>query len=55
MKKFITTTLAILAGLAGLAASAVAPWWAVWFICLPVTYLAALYLISRYTNNIKEY
>lgn len=53
--KHIKNTLAALAILAGLILSAVAPWWAAWFICLPVVYLAALYLIKTNTNYIEKY
>lgn len=48
-------TLAALAIVAGLVCSAVAPWWAVWFVCLPVVYLAALYLIKTNTTYIEKY
>ena len=55
MKKALINTLAAVVALAGLAASCIAPWWAVWFICLPVVYLAALYLIKTNTNYIEKY
>lgn len=54
MKRKLINTIAVLAIAAGLVASAVAPWWAVWFVCLPVIYVAALCLISKNTNYIKE-
>jgi hypothetical protein len=47
--------LAALAIVAGLILSSVAPWWAVWFVCLPVVYLAALYLIKTNTTYIEKY
>ena len=55
MKRTIINILAAVAVLAGLAASAVAPWWAVWFICLPVIYVAALVLIKNNTEWIEYY
>lgn len=55
MKKALINTLAAVAVLAGLAAAAVAPWWAVWFICLPVMYAGAVILIKLNTNNIEYY
>ena len=48
-------TLAAVAIVAGLILSAVAPWWAVWTLCLPVIYVAALYLIKTNTNYIEKY
>lgn len=55
MKKALINTLAAVIALVGLAASCIAPWWAVWFICLPVIYAAALYLIKTNTNYIEKY
>ena len=40
---------------AGLVISAVAPGWAVWLICLPVIYIAALALIKNNTEWIETY
>ena len=48
-------TLAAVAIVAGLVLSAVAPWWAVWTLCLPVIYVAALYLIKTNTTYIEKY
>ena len=53
--KHVKNILAAVAVLAGLAASAVAPWWAVWFICFPVIYTGAVVLIKNNTNNIEYY
>lgn len=52
MKK-ITNTLCLLAIVAGLIVSAVAPWWAVWFICLPVIFAATVHLLNAkgYVRN----
>lgn len=52
MKK-ITNTICVLAIVAGLIVSAVAPWWAVWFICLPVIFAAAFHLLNAkgYVRN----
>lgn len=55
MKKALINTIAALVALAGLAASTVAPWWAVWFICLPVIFAAVVTLIKLNTNNIEYY
>lgn len=55
MKKHIINIVAAVVALAGLAASCIAPWWAVWFICLPVIYMAALYLIKNRTDYIEKY
>lgn len=54
MKKALINTLAAGVALAGLAASCIAPWWAVWFICLPATYAAAVALIKVNTKWIEE-
>lgn len=54
MKKKIINTLAAIAVIAGLATSAVAPWWAVWFVCLPVIYAGAITLLKVNTNYITE-
>ena len=54
MKKTIHNLADVLAILASLTAAAVAPWWAVWFIALPVLYVAALDLINRNTDWIWQ-
>ena len=54
MKKALINTLAAVVALAGLAASCIAPWWAVWFICLPAIYAAVLALLKVNTNYIEE-
>lgn len=51
----LKNTLAALAIVAGIICSAVAPWWAVWFVCLPAVYAAALYLIKTRTDYIEKY
>lgn len=52
MKK-ITNTICVLAIVAGIIASAVAPWWAVWFVILPVVFTAAVHLLNSkgYVSN----
>lgn len=55
MKKALINTLAAVVALAGLAASCIATWWAVWFICLPAIYAAVVILIKVNTNNIEYY
>ena len=50
MKKKLTNAACVLAIVAGLAAAAVAPWWAVWLICLPVIWAAAVKLIGSNTD-----
>lgn len=55
MKKKIINTLAALAAVAGLAASAVAPWWVVWLVCFPVIFAGVVILIKLNTNNIEYY
>lgn len=50
MKKAIRNTIAALAVIAGLCAAAVAPWWAVWLVCLPVMFAGAITLISGNTD-----
>lgn len=55
MKKILTNTTAALAVIGGLAASMFAPWWAVWFVCLPVIWAGAVTLISGNTNWITTY
>lgn len=50
MKRAILTTLCVLAILAGLAVSAVAPWWAVLFICLPVMWAGAVIILKLHTD-----
>ena len=54
MKHTIINALAVLAIIAGLAASAVAPWWAVWFLCFPAIFAGAVTLIKMNTNWIEE-
>lgn len=53
--KTLKNILAALVGFASLMLTAIAPWWAVWFILFPVAYSAAIYLIKTNTNYIKEY
>jgi cell division protein FtsW (lipid II flippase) len=55
MKHTLINTLSVLAIVAGLVIAAVAPWWAVWFICLPAIYAAVVILIKVNTNNIEYY
>jgi len=55
MKKALINTLAAVVALAGLAASCIAPWWAVWFICLPAIYAGVVYLLSTKTDYLKNY
>ena len=52
MKK-ITNTICVLAIVAGIIASAFAPWWAVWFVILPVVFAAAVHLLNTkgYVRN----
>ena len=54
MKKKLINTAAAVAVLAGLAASVLAPWWAVWTICFPAIYGGAVTLIKSNTNYIEE-
>lgn len=54
MKHKLINLAAVLVIIAGVVVSAVAPWWAVWFICLPVVYAAAIYLVKSETNFIEE-
>ena len=54
MKRKLINIVATLAVIAGLATSAVAPWWAVWLVCLPVVYAGVLALIKINTNYIEE-
>lgn len=54
MKKNIINTIAVLGILAGLCTAAVAPWWAVLFICIPAIYAAVLALLKVNTNYIEE-
>ena len=53
MKKKITNTACVLAITAGIFISAVAPWWVVWTLCLPVIFIAAVILLDRkgYVRN----
>lgn len=54
MKRTIINTIAAVVALAGLAASAVAPWWAVWFICFPAIYAGVLALIKLNSDYIEN-
>ena len=54
MKKRIINTLALAAILVGFVTSVIAPWWAVWFVCLPVVYAGAITLLKVNTNYITE-
>ena len=53
MKKKITNAICVLAITTGIVISAVAPWWAVWFVILPVIFIAAVILLDRkgYVRN----
>lgn len=51
MKKNIINTIAALGIIAGLAASVLAPWWVVWFLCFPAVYAGLLGIIK--INNIE--
>ena len=55
MKRILITIIAALAIAAGLLISMFAPWWAVWFVCLPVIWAGAVTLISGNTNWITTY
>lgn len=50
MKKIILNLLDALAILAGLVLGALAPWWVVWLVALPLVYLGGLDLIRRNTD-----
>ena len=50
MKKHILNTIAALAVIAGLCVSVFAPWWIVWFVCLPVMFAGAVTLITKNTD-----
>lgn len=54
MKHTLINILAAVAVIGGVAAAAVAPWWVVWLICLPVVYAGAVVLIKNNTNYIEE-
>ena len=54
MKHKIINLIAAVAVVAGLAASTVAPWWAVWFLCFPAIYAGAVALIKNNTKWIEE-
>lgn len=54
MKRTIINTIAALGIIAGLAASVLAPWWVVLFICIPAIYAAVLALLKVNTNYIEE-
>ena len=53
--KHIKNTLALVAVVGGFVASVIAPWWAVWFICLPVIFAGVVYLLSAKTDYIQNY
>ena len=53
--KLFTNTLAVVAVLAGLAASTIAPWWVVWFLCFPVIYAGVVALIKNNTDFIENF
>lgn len=55
MKRFLIDIIAAAAVLGGFVLSLTAPWWVVWFICLPVIWAGAVTLISRHTDNITHY
>ena len=55
MKHKFLSTLSALAIVAGLVASALAPWWVVWFVCFPVIFAGVVYLLSSKTDYIKNY
>lgn len=55
MKKKILNFAVALVFVAGLVGSVLVPWWAVWFICLPVMYWAAVWLLRHNTNWIRSY
>lgn len=54
MKRTIINTFAALGIIAGLAASVIAPWWVVLFICIPAIYAVAVALLKVNTNYIEE-
>ena len=54
MKRTIINTFAALGIIAGLAASVLAPWWVVLFICIPAIYAGAIALLKVNTNYIEE-
>jgi hypothetical protein len=54
MKKALINTLAAVVALAGLAASCIAPWWAVWLVAFPVIYAGAVTLIKMNTDYIEN-
>lgn len=55
MKKTISNIALVLVFIAGLIGSVTVPWWAVWLICAPAMYGAAIALIGRNTNWIRSY
>lgn len=55
MKRTIINTFAALGIIAGLAASVLAPWWVVLFICIPAIYAGAVALLKFNTDNIENY
>ena len=55
MKKALINTLAAVVALAGLAASCIAPWWVVWFVCFPLIYGGGITLIKVNTDWITNY
>lgn len=52
--KHVKNILALVAVIGGFVASAVAPWWAVWFLCFPAIYAGAVALIKNNTKWIEE-
>lgn len=54
MSHKLINIIAVLVVIAGLVASAVAPWWAVWFILFPVIYAGAVILIKNNTDFIEN-
>ena len=55
MKKTISNIALVLVFIAGLIGSVTAPWWAVWLVCAPAMYGAAIALIGRNTDWIRSY
>lgn len=55
MRKAIINTLAAAALIAGIAASVLAPWWAVLFLCIPAAWAGAVTLLSVNSNHINQY
>ncbi|MCR5071181.1 MAG: hypothetical protein K6A62_04570 [Bacteroidales bacterium] len=51
----LITVLCALVFLAGVVASVVAPWWAVWFIIFPLMYVAGIAAININTDWLWKY